>query len=288
MTRVPAIATALLLSFATLPASAVPVTFTAIGNAPADITPTVDAFRATLGSLNPNVVGSAGSGRREINWDGVPDAFSAPNALPAIFFNANSPRGVVFSTPGNGFQVSADSSNPSATPILFNNLLTGGGTDAGSANFQVFSAQRLFTAIGSNITDVAFFVPGTDTAALTRGFGVVFTDTDDGANSNTGVEFFDATNQSLGFFLAPANGSNQNLSFVGVDFGSAIVSRVRITSGRCAIPTPSGLCDLDVVVMDDFIYGEPIAAATDAVPAPAALVLLGSALAGLAALRRRA
>jgi hypothetical protein len=288
MSRFPAIATALMLSLATLPASAAPVVFSAIGNAPADITPTVDAFRAVLGNLNPNIAGSAGSGRREINWDGVPDGFSAPNAFPGNFFNANSPRGVVFLTPGSGFQLSADVGNPTATPILFNNLLTGGPGDSGSGNFQVFSAQRLFTAIGSNITDVNFFIPGSTDAALTRGFGVVFTDTDDGSNSNTGIEFFGANDEFLGSFLAPSNSTNQNLSFIGVDFGSAVVSRVRITSGRCVLPTPSGVCTDDVVVMDDFIYGEPVAAAADAVPAPAALILMGTALVGLAALRRRA
>ena len=32
--------------------------------------------------INLNVTGSFGTGRREINWDGVPDALSAPNGLP--------------------------------------------------------------------------------------------------------------------------------------------------------------------------------------------------------------
>jgi type II secretory pathway pseudopilin PulG len=51
----------------------------AAGTSAAAIQSAVDAYRADLGTLNPNVAGSFGSGRREINWDGVPDAFSAPN-----------------------------------------------------------------------------------------------------------------------------------------------------------------------------------------------------------------
>ena len=58
-------------------ASAVTV-FSATGVDVAGILPTVDAFRSALGNLNPNVVGSFGTGRREINWDGVPDAFCRP------------------------------------------------------------------------------------------------------------------------------------------------------------------------------------------------------------------
>ena len=88
-------------------ANAIPIVSSASGDNPAAISSTVDAYRASLGALNPNTAGSVGSGRREINWDGVPNAFSAPNNLPANFFNVNSPRGAVFATPGSGFQVSA-------------------------------------------------------------------------------------------------------------------------------------------------------------------------------------
>src|SRR5438067_1256372 len=95
------------------------VTFSASGANPAAIQATVDAYRTSLGTLNANVAGSFATGRREINWDGVPDALAAPNLLPSNFFNVNSPRGVVFSTPGSGFEVSA---NAASGPVRFDNI----------------------------------------------------------------------------------------------------------------------------------------------------------------------
>jgi hypothetical protein len=233
--------------------------FSATGPDPGSVQATVDAFRAALGALNANVVGSFPSGRREINWDGVPDTSSAPNSFAANFFNVNSPRGVVFSTPGTGFQVSADSSNPTATPVEFGNL-----NATYPAIFQTFSAQRLFTALGSNITDVNLFVPGSTTPATTNGFGVVFSDVDNA--SSTSVQFFDAGANSLGVFFAPA--SNNGLSFLGVLFDAGErIARVRITSGNVA-PGPDDVPPgADVVVMDDFIFGEPQGGAT---PTPTA------------------
>ena len=99
-----------------------PTSFTfqeATGANAAAIQSVVDAFRTDLGTLNANTAGSVGSGRREINWDGVPDAQAAPSTLPADFFNTTSPRGVVLSTPGTGFQVSA---RTVINPSLFANL----------------------------------------------------------------------------------------------------------------------------------------------------------------------
>ncbi len=105
--------------------------FEASGANPAAITPTRDAFRTAVGGgTTAGANGSFGGARREINWDGVPDAFADSNSLPANFFNANSPRGVVFSTPGTGFLVSANAGG--ATPTLF-----------GFPNdFQAFTAHR--------------------------------------------------------------------------------------------------------------------------------------------------
>src|SRR6266496_5403915 len=167
-----------------------PVVFSGTGANPAGIQAIVDTFRTTLGLLNPNVVGSFGSGRREINWDGVPDALSAPNNLPANFFNVNSPRGVVFSTPGTGFQVSA---NAGVAPVRFDNI-----NPTYSTTFTTFSPQRLFTALGSTVLDVNFFVPGSTTPATTSGFGAVFTDVD--VASTTSIQYFDSLNVSLGTF----------------------------------------------------------------------------------------
>jgi hypothetical protein len=251
--------------------------FSASGTSPAGIQSTVDAYRADLGPLNPNVAGSAGGGRREINWDGVPNASAAPNNLASNFFNVTSPRGVVFNTPGVGFQVSAGAA--SGTSILFGNI-----NPLYTLEFQTFSAQRVFTAIGSNVTDVNFFVPGSNAAALTRGFGAVFADVD--LATSTSLTFFDSANASMGTFFVPAS-ANSGLSFLGIDFGNPIVSRVRITSGNAALgPNEGG--GVDLVVMDDFLYGEPVAA-VGAVPEPStwAMMILGFAGVGFMAYRRQ-
>src|SRR4030095_4327267 len=126
-----------------------------------EVTAALNQFRDALGSLNPNVPGSLGSGRREINWDAVPDSFSAPNAFPPDFFNGNAvgrARGVVFATQGSGFQVSADSDNPTNTPLNFANINPQYG-----GLFRAFSPERLFASIGNTMTVVHFFVPGTTT-----------------------------------------------------------------------------------------------------------------------------
>src|SRR5262245_48291130 len=95
--------------------------FSGTGLNVAEITPVRDNFRAAIGGGTvAGANGSFGGVRREINWDGVPDVFSAPNLLPADFFNVNSPRGAVFSTPGTGVQVSANAGL--ATPIAFGNI----------------------------------------------------------------------------------------------------------------------------------------------------------------------
>jgi len=252
-------------------ASAAPVLFSGSGATAAGIQTTVDAFRSSLGTLNPNVAGSFGSGRREINWDGVPDAQSAPNNLAANFFNANSPRGVVLSTPGTALQVSANLA--SGTAVEFGNI---NATYPGL--FATFSPQRLFTALGSTITDVNFFVPGTNLPGFITAFGSVFTDVD--LANISSLQFFDLNNNSLGTFFVPAFTGNETLSFLGVQFNAGErVGRVRITSGNQILgANETG----DLVVMDDFIYAEPLS-----VPEPATLLLMLVSLIALIVIRTR-
>lgn len=222
----------------------------AAGTSAQAIQSAVDAYRADLGNLNPNQPGSFGSGRREINWDGVPDNRAAPNPFPEDFFNRmppdGSPRGVVFSTPGEGFQVSA---NAGVAPIEFDNI-----NPTYSGLFATFSRQRLFTALESTVTEVRFFVPGSSTPATTSGFGSVFTDVD---RPGTTIEYFDDEDELLAEFDVPTSPGRQTLSFLGVRFLDRQVARVRITSGDTALG-PNERRDRDLVVMDDFIFGEPI------------------------------
>jgi len=230
--------------------------FEASGATPASITPARDAFRAAVGGgTAAGANGDFGGLRREVNWDAVPAGFSDPSLLPANFFNVNSPRGVVFSTPGTGFLVSSDSGS---TLFGFPNDL------------QTFSPNKLFTVVNSTITDISFFVPGTTIAATTSAFGLVFVDVE--VANLTKLEFFDSNNTLL-FSRFAMVGGNQGLSFLGgvADAGEQI-ARVRVTSGANALVANGvrGDENLDFVVMDDFLYATPTAT-----PEPASWSLLG-------------
>lgn len=237
------------------PASAAAPSFTKIEGAAADaagLQPTVDAYRALLGEPNNgSAPGSQPAGRREINWDGTPDAQSAPNLLPADFFNTTVPRGAVFSSSSGKFQVSADSDNPTLTAVRFGNI-----NSQYPANFGAFSLQRLFTPLGTNKMSVRFFEPGTSKPATVKGFGAVFTDVDKAGV--TKVELYDRWGAQLWWQAVPKGPTaSRSLSFLGVKT-TADVYEVRITTGNA--PLSSANTDTsarDVVVLDDFLYGEP-------------------------------
>jgi hypothetical protein len=225
-------------------ASAAPTVRTASGADAAAITPARDAYRADLGGgTTAGQNGSFGGVRREINWDGTPEAQSSPNSLKPDFFNTNSPRGVVFETPGSGFQVSSD-----AAPQRFGNI-----NPNYSTLFKTFSPQKLFTPIGSNVSDVKFFVPGTTTPASVSGFGSVFADVS--KDDATSITYYDENGNQVDRIAAPT--ASAGLSFVGASYNDGTrISRVRIVTGNTTVG-PDDSPSADVVVMDDFLYGEP-------------------------------
>ena len=216
-----------------------------IVSATGDILAAVNEFRALLGTLNPNVAGEQPGGRREVNWDGVGAINTNNENFPGNFFNVTSPRGILFSTPSGLFRIS----NNGYTDI----------NPSYAGEFNVFSPPRLFVARGSTITDVNFVVAGSNTPATVTGFGAVFGDV--GRAHSTRIEFYDVDGNRLLTVAAPRESDAAGLSFVGAVFASRIVARVRVISGD----TPVGPDDNvkgagqknDVVVMDDFIYGEP-------------------------------
>ena len=211
-----------------------------------EVGPVVDAYRKLLGDPNNgNTAGSQAGGRREINWDGVPDDKAAPAFLPGDFFKG---RGAKLATPGKGVQVSAAPGNPTGTAPRFGHI-----NPTYAKIFKAFSGERLFSPVGSNVVDLTFTVPGTDTPALVRGFGAVYVDVD---LPHTAFEYFDRNGKSLGKFPVPV--MNEGFSFLGVAFDAPVVARVRIEYGSTALgPDDDPANGKDVSVMDDFIFGEP-------------------------------
>ncbi|MFN0174126.1 MAG: hypothetical protein ACKVU0_05715 [Saprospiraceae bacterium] len=214
----------------------------------------IDEYKALLGADNGGDPGTKGTtGFREVNWDGLTDAESAPNFYtPDLFNSPTAPRsrGIVLSTPGTGLMVSADSNNPTATPTSFGNI-----NPTYTAIFPPFSGERLFSPVGSNIANIYFFVPGSSQKAVVRGFGAVYVDVD--RVENTAFEYFDIHDNSLGTYATPV--LNNGHVFLGVLFPEAVIHRVKIEYGNSPLgPNDGG--SIDVSVMDNFIYGEPQAA----------------------------
>lgn len=212
-----------------------------------DINPVLNQFRQLLG-VKLNTSPGATGGRREINWDGVPESLLNKD-LPNDFFNptgldaeAANQRGLVYSSVGN-FRVSREN---------FAEV-----NAVAADQFESFSGDRTFANISSNLWDVEFEVPGQAIDASVQGFGIVFSDVDK-ANS-TSLEFFSA-DKSLGKYFVPAK-DGSNFSFLGVWFPNEKITRVQISHEG---PLDSGEADIsqngqsDLVVMDNFLYNEPV------------------------------
>ncbi|MEM9451860.1 MAG: hypothetical protein AAGA75_25490 [Cyanobacteria bacterium P01_E01_bin.6] len=218
-----------------------------------DIQDTFEAFQLALGDpLNGNTSGAVAEGRRQINWDGA----AVPFDMPRDFFN-NLPltRGVVFTTDeGSEFRVSNPGNEPdSADDNRFSSL-----NPTYPDEFTTFSPNRLFTPVDTNVFDIQFFIPGTTTPAVVSGYGAVFTDVD--LADTTTIDYYDQNNKLL--LSESVDAQPEGLSFLGATFDEGNLFRVRVTLGN----TPIGANDdptngIDVVVMDDFLFGEPQALA---------------------------
>jgi hypothetical protein len=232
-----------------------PSVFQAAGPTVASIAGTLDAFRLGLGGLNnANTAGPLATGRREINWDG---GGTATSLVPTPFTGFLSNRGGLFTTPGTGF-VQAPATGIADTF----------GNPTYATEFQPFSPARLFSAVNSNVTIVDFFIPGgLGIEANTRGFGAVFSDVDEvdgsgpaGKRGNRGastrLDYYDENGNLLYSNFVPAAPGTAGFSFLGIVFPDARIARVRILAGDVQ-PGADDDGTTDVVMMDDFIYGEP-------------------------------
>lgn len=133
-----------------------------------NITAHVNQFRNLLGEPLNAVPGST-SGRREINWDGVPDEYMSAS-IPKTFFNAthtgdpdSRKRGFAYASDGD-FRIS-NAGFSTIEPTLAEQL-------------SAFSGTKIFANISSDVWDALFQVAGEDKSAAVNGFGAVFVDVD--------------------------------------------------------------------------------------------------------------
>lgn len=218
----------------------------------------VDQFRALLGDPL-NTTPDKEGGRREINWDAVPAAFLNNDNFPANFFNNPDPalpggrkRGAIFRLQGDatGFRVS----NNNFTDLNPNY----------ESEFRAFSNDKTFMVIGGNQFDVVFQVPGKNEDATVAGFGAVFSDVD--GKGNATIEYWNGEQRIHSLFV-PSSGKSGQFSFAGAKFDNKRITHVRIICGKGGIGEdkndltfPSGGSPRrDLVIMDDFLYDEPLA-----------------------------
>jgi hypothetical protein len=208
-----------------------------------DLTAALTEFRAVLGEpANGGGAGPQDIGRREIRWDGVPPEQTNSDAFPADFFRNN---GLITTTDGIGTRVS-DNDFADIDPGY-------------AAEFESFSKVKTFMSSGSARMTLTFRLPGTDTPAVTSGVGIVFSDVDQEGSAKMTLYTSDGVN--LGTYDAPVRSDSAGHSFIGVAYDQPVVARVEVTSGES--PLGAGIDDLsaggtyDLVVTDDFLFGEP-------------------------------
>lgn len=220
------------------------VVFSASGS----ITSKMNEFRDLLGPLN-STTGVTG-GRREINWDGVPDSLDGKK-LPKNFFNPTE-AGAPMSLQRGAVYAAAD--NAMVSQLRFSEV-----DPFASTEFASFSGNKAFAVVNANKWPVSFEVAGQNRAATIQAFGAVFSDVDK-ANS-TFLEFFDGS-ESLGQFFVPPHDNTNSFSFLGVYFPNKRITEVRVNHEGMLINGEKDITQggtKDLIILDDFIYSEPLA-----------------------------
>ena len=116
-----------------------------------------------------------------------------------------------------------------------------------------------------------FFDPAQqEKSALVDGFGAVFTDVD--LADATAIAYYDAAGKLLLKLAVKPQPGSQGLSFAGAHFPANCVSFVKLTSGTDALGATvyddpeNAENPIDLVVMDDFIFGEPVSESVCGIP----------------------
>jgi hypothetical protein len=219
------------------------VVFSATG----DINSKIGEFRNQLGVLNTTT--GQTTGRREINWDGVPDNMTGLK-LPGNFFNPTAPGSPESRQRGLLYAENADA-------IVSKNFFAEINAQA-ATEFSNFSGDKSFAVVNAALWPVEFRVAGQTTAATVKGFGIIFSDVD--KDGSTFIEYFNG-DRSLGRQYVPVHSASSSFSFLGVYFPDEIITRVMV--GHEGI-LQLGEKDIsqggtkDLVILDDFIYSEPV------------------------------
>lgn len=264
------LAAAFLLLPGAISASAATLVFSGAGD---DARQELEAMKTAIGGANNGGLGPQVDGFRTITWDGV--------RLDGTDFNGNTQvivQDKVVGIPEDRFL---------AQGALYDEVYVVSGDGFESVNpgvagqFPAFSPKNTFAHFGedNNEIDQSFTIPGTFTAAATRGFGAIFLDVE--LPNTSWIEYFSGS-KSLGkFFVEPANSGEP--SFLGVLFDQPIVTRVELNLGNNTIfdlegNTPiAGPADdpengVDLVATDDFLFAEPQAVNDIDVPEPSSVL----------------
>lgn len=216
---------------------------------------TVDKFQYLLGGENNGAnIGPLKDGFRVINWDG-----GAPFDMPFDFFNTNAPLGALFFAKNNKFAIS----NPEDEPVddKFDSI-----NPKAAKNFIAFSEKRLFTPVKGNVVVTKFQIPGKKQPATVSGFGAVYVDVN--KRHTSFLELKDTRGCRIAKLAVPPKA--KGLSFVGVVVKGfryhkhgkfykvkAPVYKATMKLGNTPINKKHLSYHSDIVVTDDFIYGEP-------------------------------